>query len=103
MVAMGGSDRGLQLGCVDFNHVVLNFVEHCESGVLASFSQRGPSELVQHVCDTRSGVVFSEAVPGCSPLHALQFVDVLLCVGVPCSACIFQCWANKTRVCFLFD
>ena len=86
MVAMGGSDRGLQLGCVDFNHVVLNFVKHCESGVLTSFLQRGPSELVQHVCDTRFWVLFSEAVPGCSPLYTLQFVDVLLRVRIPSSA-----------------
>ena len=52
------------------------------------------TEILQHFCHVRIGVVVACAKSRCLSLNSLQLLNVFFVVGIPCGTSIFEGWSD---------
>ena len=71
-----------------------NPVHHAQARVGSTRGERDPLQLVEHSGDAAGVVPAIAHIPGRATLHHLQFLRVVMCVGVPYGGGIFQVRSN---------
>ena len=71
-----------------------NSVHHAHACIGSTRGQRDPLQLTEHSGDAAGFVPAVADVPGRATLHHLQFLRIVMCVGVPYGGGVFQVWSN---------